>query len=408
LIATTTHPTEPHVTAAGGGAAAQGGFVRWWLDELRAALPRRVRRRASASPRAFLLRRYGGSAGGEAIEVFRRRGGAAERVGALDLPPPFPAPAGAPAAGGPALLAPESRRLVELLAKRRAPVVLLLEESEGLLCADRLPAGAAGELDRIMPHRVDLLTPWPAARVRWGYRVLGAGRQDGGQVEVLLGVAPRAVVDPAVARLAAYGVPVDAVDLIGEDGDPAGIDLLAAHTRRREPPGAAARAVRRAGVLALALLTAGGAALAGVELHRLNGRLEQRQQYLRALEERMADLPGLQARIEALRRDAGFVPAQQARTPSPVVVLEVLSRILPDSIWLDEVSLEGEDLTLSGYAEDAAQVLPIVEGSAHFAQVRFSAPSTRVSVAGPGGGTREVERFSLAAKVAPLAEPVEP
>jgi general secretion pathway protein L len=82
----------------------------------------------------------------------------------------------------------------------------------------------------------------------------------------------------------------------------------------------------------------------------------------------------------------------------------VLSRLLPDSVWLDAVTLDGREVTLSGYAEDAAQVLPIIESSPHFKEAQFRAPSTRVTVPGPGGGTREVERFSLSAKVQPMAD----
>lgn len=374
-------------TNIAGGPAMEGGFLRWWREELAAALPRR--RKVARTPRNVLFLRRNG----DDIELFRRRGRTASRLGTLSLPPPLPAVAGQPAGRA---LPPESRRLVTLLRRRRVPAVLLLEADEGLLCDDHLPAGAAADLDRIMPHRVDLLTPWPAERVHAGYRV--AGKRKDGQVDVLLGVVPRAGVDATLARLAAWGITVDGVDILRDDGDPAELNLL---TPKRERGGRAWRLL--AGIAVPVILV--GLGLAGMELYRLQQRLESREAHAAALEQRLADMPGLVTRIEALRRDAAFIPQQQRATPSPIVVLEVLSRILPDSIWLESVALEDGELTLSGYAEDAAQVLPIIESSAHFSAAQFRAPSTRVRVPGPGGGEREVERFTLSARVEPLPEP---
>ena len=389
--------------SGGSPPAASGGFLRWWLDELGAAAPRR-RAGGGAAPhrRGFLLRPVGGDP--DLIEVLRRdRRGGSRPLGALTLPPTSPdAPPGA--APAEPVLPPDGRRLADLLrrgsATGRDPVVLLVAEGRALLCVDVLPAGAEADLDRIMPHRVELLTPWPPERVLAGYRVLR--RRQNRDVEVLLAAAPRAVVEPTIARLAACGIVVDAVDVVGVDGAPAGLDLLGAR-RDRGRRGSNLPAKLLAALLVAAVLAAGG--LAGRELWQSRGELETRRQFAAALDGRLADLPQLRARIDALRQQAGFVAGRQREAPSPLVVLEVLSRILPDSVWLESVTLEGRELTVSGYAEDAAEVVPTVESSAHFSGVEFRAPSTRVSVPGPGGGNRDVERFSLGATVEPLGEP---
>ncbi len=388
--------------SGGSPPAASGGFLRWWLDELGAAMPRRRAGAAAPGRRGFLLRPRGGEP--EVVEVLRRDRRGPRPLGALALPPALPAVLGDATAAAHAepVLPPEGRRLADLLRRRNAgrdPVVLLVGEGRSLLCVDVLPAGAEADLDRIMPHRVELLTPWPPGRVLAGYRVLR--RRPDGDVEVLLAAAPRAAVEPTLARLAAYGIAVDAVDVAGEGGAPAGLDLLGRRDRGRRGPGVPAKLL--AVLLVAALLAAGG--LAGRELWQLRGELEAKRQFAAALDGRLADLPQLRARIDALRQQAGFVAERQREAPSPLVVLEVLSRILPDSVWLESVALEGRELTLSGYAEDAAEVVPTVESSAHFSGVEFRAPSTRVSVPGQGGGNREVERFSLGATVEPLGEP---
>lgn len=376
---------------SGAETGASGDFLSWWIDELTSALPGRVRRRSRAPRQSLILRRRSG----DVLELFRHKGRALTRLGQLELPPPLPATLGEAADAH--VLPYESRRLVEFLGRRSVPAVYLLEHEEGLLCPDLLPAGAENDVERIMPHRVDMLTPWPAGRVHAGHKVLG--RRKDGQVDVLLGVAPKAAVDPTLARLAAYGVRVDAVDILDEGGDPSGLNLLAERGPRR-----GARRWVVIGLAALALLAV-GAAFAGLDAWQVRGQLQARERYADGLDRRLADLPQLRAAIDALKKDAGFIPAQQRRTPSPTVVLEVISRLLPDSVWLDAVSLEGDEVNLSGYAEDAAQVLPIIESSPHFREAQFRAPSTRVSVPGPGGGTRDVERFSLSARVEPSGDP---
>jgi general secretion pathway protein L len=368
---------------------ASGGFIRWWLDELGSVLPRRLAP-ARAPRQGFLLRRRG-----EALEVLRQRGRGAAPLGLLELPPPLPATTDEDMLRPPAL-SPAARGLVDTLAQRRVPAVLLLEPGDGLLCADTLPAGAEAEVERIMPHRVDLLTPWPQDRVLAGYRV--TGRTKDGQLEIRLGVAPKARVEPVLSRLAAYGVTLDAVDLPGEDGEPSGLNLLGTK------PARGGRRWRVLGFLLLAALLVGGAA-ASVDAYEAYQQLAAQQRFAEALEQRLADLSQLTGDVDTLRKTATFIPEQQRATPSPTVVMEVLSRLLPDSVWLDAVTLDGREVTLSGYAEDAAQVLPIIESSPHFKEAQFRAPSTRVTVPGPGGGTREVERFSLSAKVEPMAEP---
>jgi hypothetical protein len=83
----------------------------------------------------------------------------------------------------------------------------------------------------------------------------------------------------------------------------------------------------------------------------------------------------------------------------------VLSRLLPDTVWLTETTLDGNELSISGLAEDASALVPLVEAAPEFEQVRFQAPSTRVTVGSGGGADRQVERFALRAVIDPSVEP---
>ena len=49
--------------------------------------------------------------------------------------------------------------------------------------------------------------------------------------------------------------------------------------------------------------------------------------------------------------------------------------------------------------------MPLVEAAPEFEQVRFQAPSTRVTVRSGEDGERQVERFALRAVIDPSVEP---
>jgi general secretion pathway protein L len=214
---------------------------------------------------------------------------------------------------------------------------------------------------------------------------------------VSLMVAPRAPVDEARRRLAALGLETQAVDLVEDDPwAPPSFDLV-------HGPDSRPRAGGRAGLLLgllLALLAVGGT-VAGQHIWTREQLIETRRQLALALEQRLADLPELRSGIEALRGESRFIGERQRAAASPLVVLETLSRILPDGVWLTELSLNGNALTLGGYAVDATAVVTLIEDSPLFSGAAFRAPSTRERVALPEGGEREVSRFLLAATVGP-------
>jgi len=79
---------------------------------------------------------------------------------------------------------------------------------------------------------------------------------------------------------------------------------------------------------------------------------------------------------------------------SGVIVLEALSRALPDSAYLTELRLEGEMLRIVGLANDAPALLAPLEQSGHLTNVRFFAPTTR-------GPDARLFRFYIEARVEP-------
>ena len=104
-----------------------------------------------------------------------------------------------------------------------------------------------------------------------------------------------------------------------------------------------------------------------------------------------------------MRRDgaAGSSPAQQLleqrkrATPSAVIVLEALSRLLPDHTYVTELRIEGDKLQIIGITHDAPQLIRLIEQSPNFTRATFFAPTT--STAGEPG-----EHFHIEAQIKPV------
>ena len=101
-------------------------------------------------------------------------------------------------------------------------------------------------------------------------------------------------------------------------------------------------------------------------------------------------LPELMARLASEKRGQ----------PSIAIVLEALSRALPDNAWLDRLEVGQGMVTLAGTSTNAANLIARVEGSGHFAHAQFAAPTTRID-----GGNHE--SFSITAEML-VANELEP
>jgi general secretion pathway protein L len=96
---------------------------------------------------------------------------------------------------------------------------------------------------------------------------------------------------------------------------------------------------------------------------------------------------------------ASMPPAERAwlskeMSISSVIVMEALSRALPESAYVTEIRLEKENLRIMGLADDAPGLLAPLERSEHLSEVHFFAPTAR----GPDG---KLFRFSIEARVEP-------
>ena len=229
-----------------------------------------------------------------------------------------------------------------------------------------LPARAGEFLEGVVRAQIDRVTPWRANEAAFGWSAPQA--RDGQRIIVTVAAAKRGPI--AELADAATRAGADAVSIATSNGG-APIEIL---SRRL---GATSRIARwrfaLLGLLGVAM-AAGLAAL--VAEWTLGADLADRAQSLSAgLEQKRVSL----ARLERAGQDpaAQALDARKRSFPSSVVVLEALTRALPDEAYLTEMRLEGDKVEIAGVAADAAALIPALEKSPHFTQATFTAPTTR-------------------------------
>ena len=143
------------------------------------------------------------------------------------------------------------------------------------------------------------------------------------------------------------------------------------------------------GALAILSLAAGVAvplATYGQQKAGLEDRMVAAQSKLTALRATIA--PQLSVQIGL----AG-IAATKRNAPSMALIVEDLSRQLPDTAWIRFLRFDGQTLALDGTAIQAAEVAEALEASAYLSNVSFQAPT----VTDPATGR---ERFRIVAQTA--------
>ncbi|MEO0918381.1 MAG: PilN domain-containing protein [Pseudomonadota bacterium] len=82
-----------------------------------------------------------------------------------------------------------------------------------------------------------------------------------------------------------------------------------------------------------------------------------------------------------------------AQSSNVLALTGTLSDALPDGVWLDQIVIDGSDITLVGFAPSAADVTRILTELGALSDIRFASPVIR-------DNTQAIERFRIAASFA--------
>jgi len=288
----------------------------------------------------------------------------------------------------------------DLLGAARNSFVILEFPADKVVRRDiTVPAGAQKFLSGVVRNQIERLSPWPPNNVVYGFNS-ETSAENASVVDVRILMASRTNIDASRHQLAALGVQVDRIvanNSTAETADKAVIlwsRLTDASRDRLERPSrliGMGIGVTVAVSMCLSLWAFISTGLVRDESESIAARAKALQRQVQG-----GRTPSLAASSPPAER-AWFL---KETSGSSVILLEALSRALPESAYLTEIRLENATLRMTGLSDDAPGLLAPLEQSGHLTGVHFFAPTTR----GPDGKSF---RFSIEAQVEPRSKLVE-
>jgi len=322
-------------------------FLSWWGGELGSLVPDHIRQRLMPpKPQLWIVP---AATGGGDFRVWRADG----KPRVLDV---F-------GAGEDAKLLQSRWR--DILAEFRdgSPEVrLCLHEDQVLALPVELPAAVESNLDQALRFQLDQISPFRAEHVVFDHRVENHD-QAHGRIEVTLRIVPNEVLEPLLTRARAFGAVVHAVDTLAGDDPPRpeGFNLL---PESRRPRYVHARARLNM------LLGVGLAVVLGLVMAQ---SVVLRERTVAGLQTQADELRGEARRVMQLRQDfeetlqaANFLAQKRARQPAAIELLDEITEILPNDIWLQQFQLQGRNLRIQGQADGSQRVIGLLNESALF------------------------------------------
>jgi general secretion pathway protein L len=250
-----------------------------------------------------------------------------------------------------------------------------------------LPAAARSDVRQILNFDLERATPFRLKDVYTAHVVEGeAGAK--GKLRVSQMVAKREAIDPLVADVEATGLEVAFVDCWQDQPSAGlGVDFL-----EQSAPEAAAQGLvtppRALAALALVLAVSAVAII----LSKHESALEDVQARAAKMRAQAATVRGVLERSDAAVADLARLQQMKLKQIPAIEVLEEVTRVLPDSVWLTDLRMEGDTLDVSGLAKSGAALLSLFERSAIFADAALTAPLTLDQ-------REDKERFSLRIRI---------
>jgi general secretion pathway protein L len=127
------------------------------------------------------------------------------------------------------------------------------------------------------------------------------------------------------------------------------------------------------------------------EREAVNDEIKKRRPAVEALEK-------LQKQRDDYRKEMAELVQIRSGEINKGDLLEELTRLLPETTWIWNLKYNGKEMELSGFAESASDLIPLLDRSPLFEKVEFLAPVTK-EMQMRGEGNKEKERFKIKARI---------
>jgi general secretion pathway protein L len=256
-----------------------------------------------------------------------------------------------------------------------------------------LPLAVEENLRQTLSFELDRYTPFRTEQVYFDFRVLERDPVRR-RLKVELAAIQRPVVDNLAAKASALGLPavgaVLADQIAGDDGFFNFLPAMAGLVNT------SSRLWWRAGLAALATLLL--ATLLAIPVWQKRTAAISLLEPLAGAKAAAQETDALRDRLDKVVKDYSFLLDMKWGSPSSVLVLEELSKRIPDDTFLAQLDYDGKTLQIQGESASASGLVELLEASPMFKDVGFKAQLTKIQ------GT-STDRFHIAAILEDDARP---
>jgi general secretion pathway protein L len=272
-------------------------------------------------------------------------------------------------------------------------IELVLRPDRFLFAPLELPGRAAEFLEGVVRAQIDRLTPWGVAEAAFGW----SRPTQAGTDRFITTIAATALtrITPLVQAIGSLGGQSITVLTSLPEGEAVPIKILESGARGGVDIGWIRQALKimlgAAGIGAVATVSI--AAIVGFTLDAQQGELAHQIAGARVAGGAVHDAP-----VGSVAAGHRILEQLKHEAPSSVVVLDTLSRILPDHTYVTELRIEDNKLRLTGVTQDAPSLIGVIEKSGRFGGASFFAPTTQLP-------SESGEHFHIEAAIQPLDPP---
>ncbi|ADJ29178.1 PilN domain-containing protein [Nitrosococcus watsonii] len=338
-------------------------FLDWWGQGLLGCLPRRVRQWFWRETTSVVLEPQGSG-----VRVQRERGESRENLGFY-----------------------EGAGQWDNLLEEDTVLVFRLPPGQVLSKSLVLPSAAEENLRQVLAFEMERHTPFAVNQVYYDFAIRKRNLATR-QIVVSLIVVPRRILDEWLERLSHWGLQPAVVDVAGADREHT--NLLPEEKRSSK-----ARPLPRLNMglgLALILLLAAAILLPLWQARTVVIELMPR---VAAAQQKAESVMAIRQQLEKVVEASAFLGKEKHAYPSAVELLYELTHILPDNVWLQQLTFSRgrAELDIRGEAAEASALIALLEVSPYFQSVQFRSPVTTNARTGR-------DRFHITAQIPKLEE----
>ncbi len=265
----------------------------------------------------------------------------------------------------------EFSRLLSKYNKKKYMLVLCLPATKGLKKYIKLPLNAETDLANILEFEFDRQTPFTHDQIYSGYHVISKNKESN-TLTIELNVVPNKYLDSQLAILQKVGIIPQAVEILSDTTTTVhGINVLPVDTNKKQPT--AARYVNMFLIL-FSLILLG--VLTALPFQNIKLAIKQTEKTIQEARVDAVEVNKLRSEWETMQERQSIVNNKIENHSSVTVLLEELTRLLPDDTWLSQLHIKKTTLRLQGESAAATNLISLIENSEYFSGTRFQSPVT--------------------------------